>query len=308
MFSKSDLQQRRHVPGAVAPRPVSAKTLAPARERELVLGAAAGDRGACEELVEAFLPAIAGVARRYRGTHSVQHSELLQEGVVGLLRAIKRFDPTVGTPFWAYASWWVREAMQQLVSEVSRPTVLSDWAHRTLARVREARRAYVQEHGREPSTTELSTASELSHAQVEDILRVEHAHRALSEPLQADDWTAGTLGEQIADPVSGDEYERIIERLVTEQVGTLMDGLDDRERSILYSHYGVGCTSQTFREIGGSLGLSAERVRQIEERALDKLRAAASSNHRGVKQVLAPAAQRPRERRDVPTRGTTGHG
>jgi RNA polymerase primary sigma factor len=296
------------VSGAVAPRPVSAKTLAPARERELVLGAAAGDRAASEELVEAFLPAIAGVASRYRAAYSVERSELLQEGVVGLLRAIRRFDPTVETPFWAYASWWVREAMQQLVSEVSRPTVLSDRAQRTLARVREARRAYVQDYGREPSTAELRAASGLSREQLESILAAERPPRVLSEPLEVDGGTAGTLGEQIADPVSGDEYERIIERLVTEQVGTLMDGLDDRERSILYAHYGVGCTSQTFREIGGSLGLSAERVRQIEERALDKLRAAASSNHRGVKQVLAPGAQRPKERLDVPTRGTTGHG
>jgi RNA polymerase primary sigma factor len=308
VFSKSDPQQRLHVPGAVAPRPGSTKTLAPARERELVLAAAAGDRAASEELVEAFLPAIAGVASRYRAAYSVERSELLQEGVVGLLRAIRRFDPTVETPFWAYASWWVREAMQQLVSEVSRPTVLSDRAQRTLARVREARRAYVQDYGREPSTAELRAASGLSREQLESILAAERPPRVLSEPLEVDGGTAGTLGEQIADPVSGDEYERIIERLVTEQVGTLMDGLDDRERSILYAHYGVGCTSQTFREIGGSLGLSAERVRQIEERALDKLRAAASSNHRGVKQVLAPGAQRPKERLDVPTRGTTGHG
>ena len=286
---------------------VRTKTLAPARERELVLAAAAGDRAACEELVEAFLPAIAGVARRYRGAHSVHRPELLQEGVVGLLRAIKRFDPTVGTPFWAYASWWVREAMQQLVSELSRPTVLSDRAQRALARVREARRAYVQRYGREPSTAELRAASGLSREQVENILAAERAPRVLSEPLQVDDWAAGTLGEQIADPVSEDEYERIVERLVTKQVRTLMDGLDDRERSILNAHYGVGCAPQTFREIGGSLGLSAERVRQIEEHALDKLRAAASSNHRGMNQVLAPGAQRPRERLGVPARPPTDH-
>jgi len=308
VLSKSDPQQRLLGPGAVAPRLVAAKTVAPARERELVLAAAAGDRAACEELVQAFLPAIAGVARRYRGAYSVQRPELMQEGVVGMLRAIKRFDPTLGTPFWAYATWWVRQAMQQLVSELARPTVLSDRAQRALARVREARRAYVQEYGREPSTSELKAASGLSHEQVESILAAERADRVLSEPLQVDDWTAGTLGEQIADPVSEDEYERIIEQLVAEQVPTLMDGLDDRERSILCAHYGVGCPPQTFREIGGSLGLSAERVRQIEEQALDKLRAAASSNHHGEKQVLAPGAQRPRESLDVSARPPTAHG
>lgn len=168
---------------AVPSKIVGPDALTPARERALVLAAATGDRAACEKLVEAFLPAIAGVAGRYRGALSVQRSELLQEGVVGFLRAIKRFDPTVGTPFWAYASWWVRQAMQQLISEVSRPTVLSDRAQRALARTRKARRDYVQDHGREPSIAELAAASELSREQVESILAVDRAQRMLSEPL-----------------------------------------------------------------------------------------------------------------------------
>ena len=102
------------------------RALTPARERQLVMAAAAGDPEACEELVDAFLPAIAGVARLYRNLAAVERAELLQEGVVGLLRAIRRFDPSLNTPFWAYATWWVRQGMQQLISEVTRPTVLSD--------------------------------------------------------------------------------------------------------------------------------------------------------------------------------------
>jgi RNA polymerase primary sigma factor len=115
--------------------PVSAEL-----ERQLVTAAQAGDAQARAELVDRFMPSIASVARLYRFTPGVERVELLQEGVVGLLRAVERFDPKLGTPFWAYAGWWVRQAMQQLVSELTAPTVLSDRAARHLARLRHARR------------------------------------------------------------------------------------------------------------------------------------------------------------------------
>jgi RNA polymerase sigma factor (sigma-70 family) len=103
-----------------------------------VAAAAAGDSVACEQLVEAFLPSIAGVARIYRSTPGIDRAELMQEGVVGLLRAARRYDPARGTRFWAYASWWVRQAMQQLVAEMTRPVALSDRPLRGLARIKEA--------------------------------------------------------------------------------------------------------------------------------------------------------------------------
>ena len=114
-----------------------------ATERRLVQAAKDGDRRACEELVEAFLPLIAGVARVYRGSASITRVELMQEGVVGLLRALERYDPTLGVPFWGYATWWVRQAMQQLIAELTRPTLLSDRTLRQLAQLKRAHGDYL---------------------------------------------------------------------------------------------------------------------------------------------------------------------
>jgi DNA-directed RNA polymerase sigma subunit (sigma70/sigma32) len=119
---------------AVQLRELNARPRLPPRtERRLVQAAKDGDRRAREQLVEAFLPLIAGVARVYRGSASITRVELIQEGVVGLLRALERYDPTLGVPFWGYATWWVRQAMQQLIAELTGPTVLSDRALRTWA-------------------------------------------------------------------------------------------------------------------------------------------------------------------------------
>jgi len=254
----------------------SKPTLTRARERQLVMKAAAGDSRASEELVDAFLPAIAGVARLYRNVATVEHAELLQEGVVGLLRATRRFDPSLGTPFWAYATWWVRQGMQQLVSEVARPTVLSDRAQRGLAHIRDQRRAYVQAEGREPSASELAARVGLSRDQVESLLVAERAPQPLQTATEDGDGHSA-VGESLADPVAEEEYERIITRAEIETIRDLTKTLNHRERKILYLHYGLeGERPRTLRAIGELIGISAERVRQIEEQTLEKLRRAAT--------------------------------
>src|SRR3954462_3851695 len=131
---------------ALARRP----TLPPATELELVRAAKSGDPVARARLVDAFMPLISASARTYGSAH-VHRVELLQEGVVGLLRALERFDLQRGIPFWGYASWWVRQAMQQLVSELTRPVVLSDRALRHLARLKQAHHDELQHPGRPPT-------------------------------------------------------------------------------------------------------------------------------------------------------------
>jgi RNA polymerase primary sigma factor len=245
-------------------------------ERELVVAAEGGDTAARERLVNAFLPTIGGVARMYRNSSAVNRGELMQEGVVGLLRALDRYDPDVGAPFWAYASWWVRQAMQQLVSEMTRPVVLSDRALRRLARLKEARREHIQAEGHEPGVSDLVAATDFTRAQVDSLLAVERTPRGLEETLMGEEGSTATLGDLVADPKSEDEYERVVDNMETAELTDLTDSLAEREREIVCSHYGFGRPAKTLRQIAEGLDLSVERVRQLEERALGKLREAAS--------------------------------
>jgi RNA polymerase primary sigma factor len=250
--------------------------LAPSTERELVLAAQAGDTEARAALVELFTPLIASVARMYRWSPTVSRPELMQDGVVGLLRALERYDPAIGTPFWAYASWWVRQAMQQLVSELARPVVLSDRAARQLARIKGAQRSYLQAHRREPTTGQLAASTRLTRAQVENLIAVEKIPRPL-EGTDDEGGCYGTLGELVADPRAEDAYECVPRRLASEDLGGLLSSLTHRERAIVRARFGLDGAKKTLRELGGQLGLSAERVRQIEQGALEKLRAEATT-------------------------------
>jgi RNA polymerase sigma factor (sigma-70 family) len=256
-------------------RDVSGRARLPAAvERRLINAAQAGDRRAREELVEAFLPLIASVARVYRGSPTITRVELMQEGVVGLLRALERYDPALGVPFWGYAAWWVRQAMQQLIAELTRPLVLSDRALRQLSQLKRAHGEYLLEHGREPSGNALADRTGLSHAQVGEMLALERVPQSMDEAVQGAEGDVGAFGELLADPLAGDAYEQLLDYSEIEQIRALLGSLNDRERMILRARHGLDGPEESLRDIGERIGLSGERVRQIEQRALGKLRAA----------------------------------
>jgi RNA polymerase primary sigma factor len=248
-----------------------ARRLTARQERDLVVAAESGDADACRKLVAAFLPAITALAGGFVGGMGVERQELVQEGVAGLLFAARRYDSGLNTPFWAYASFWVRKAMQELVAELAGPVALSDRAVRRLALIRAARRDHVQARGTEPTDEELSDATGFTLEQLKSLRATERRPRGMEERLSADGDATTTVGETIVDPAAEQAYEQVLDELEFRVLRDLTDELEERERLVIRAHYGLGEPAQTLTQVGAGLGLTAERARQIELGALNKL-------------------------------------
>jgi RNA polymerase sigma factor (sigma-70 family) len=259
----------------------------------LVLAAKAGGERERDELIHAFEPFVASLARAYRGFSAIDRSELMQEGAVGLLRALERFDPTLGSPFWAYAAWWVRQSMQGLVAQLTRPMVLSDRALRELARTKAVQRRYPQEHGREASFAALVRETGLSPEHLQRLLVAERRPRGLDERAPSISDAGMTVGEMLADPAAEEAYDGATFHVASLQLPELLAALTERERRVIRARFGLDGEEHTLRELAGDLGLSAERVRQIEGAALGKLRSLADGQPpEDVRRASAPPRQR----------------
>jgi RNA polymerase primary sigma factor len=246
-----------------------AERLTTQQERDLVIAAERGDPAARRKLVEAFMPQIGALARQFP-TGRVEREDLMQEGVAGLLFAARRYDTRLGTPFWAYASFWVRKSMQELVADLARPVALSDRAVRELAQVKKARAPYIQSHSADPTVAQLSTATGFTQAQIDNLLATELSPRGMEEPVSADG--DAMFGDGISDPSAERAYDHVLDNLEFSEVAGLTEHLEDRERDVLRAHYGLGQPAQTLGDIGDALGVTAERARQIEAHALKTLR------------------------------------
>ena len=241
---------------------------------KLAVAALGGDVRARERLLERSLPLLARVARRYR-VEGLDFADLLQEAALGLLRALQRYDPRQGTPFPAYALWWVRQSLQELRSDFMRPVRLPPRSLRQLAQLKSEHSRFWSAERREPTLAELAERAGLEQAQVDALVRADARARLLSEPVQGTEDEVGVLGDLIEDPLAADVYEEVLDSIAGEQVRALLGRLTSREREIVDARFGFdGRQPERLTAIGERLGLSAERVRQLEERALAKLRLA----------------------------------
>jgi RNA polymerase sigma factor (sigma-70 family) len=271
------LRPAEHATGPEIERDIDRHALTPAADDELTALATAaqgGDDTARERLVAEMLPTIVGAARRYAG-RDIELSDLVQEAVLGLLRALGRFEPSRGVPFPAYARWWVRQALQQAVAEQSRSVRLPTNVLWDLHALKEAREAYVRESGGEPTPAELAGRLGWRGRRVEDALGAEARPLSLDQPGRGEEGDVVAAGELLVDPLAADEYERIIDAVTAPAMRALLSTLTDRERQVLAWRLGLEGEPQSLRQVGRALGISGERVRAIEGRALAKLRTAA---------------------------------
>jgi RNA polymerase sigma factor (sigma-70 family) len=277
-----DLAARLERPGpaerATGARAVDTDTARDGLDRAVLEAAKAGDQRAREKVVDAHLPLIAALARRFAVAPQVERLELIQEGVAGLLQALERFDPERGVPLWAYARPTVERSMRRLVAELGDAVELSDRGLRHLSRLRTAEQDLMREHRRLPSRAEIIERSGVARELAEQLFADAARPRSMQEPITtAEGDVIGLFGDLVDDPSAGDAYDQVLDEVEAEELLPLLSVLSERERSILEAHYGLHGEPQSHKEIAERLGLSTSRVRQLERRALNKLRRAAEA-------------------------------
>jgi RNA polymerase primary sigma factor len=237
-------------------------------EVELATRARAGDEEALEKLIVSNLRYVVSVARRYLG-YGLALTDLINEGNMGLIEAAKRFDPTRGVKFITYAVWWIRQAITHAVAEQGGVVALPVRQLEKLRKVLEGYRRHVQQTGMEPSSDELAEELALPPKEVETILHV-YRHLSLDTPL-GDEGETSFLDILHSEALPSGE-EAYLRSTLTKEIRELLSDLPAREQEILRLRFGLDGDPKTLEEIGARLGLTRERVRQIENRAKERLR------------------------------------
>jgi RNA polymerase primary sigma factor len=246
----------------------------PAEERRLARRARAGDQKAAERLVTANLRFVISYVKKYQG-HGLDLSELVAIGNEGLLKAVKKFDPDQGVKFISYAVWWVRQAVLKALAEQTRSVRIPLNQNSHLIRMARTETYLSQELGREPTDAEIARALDDTVENVRSARRMTAAEMSLDAPIDRTDKDAATLGERFAGEEGGEIEENTDSHLMREFIDEIFERyLTPRERKILYLYYGLeeGSEGMTLEKIGELMGVTRERIRQIRERAFEKLR------------------------------------
>ncbi|MGE5230664.1 MAG: RNA polymerase sigma factor RpoD/SigA [Deltaproteobacteria bacterium] len=246
----------------------------PEEEKRLARRAQAGDPTAAERLVTANLRFVISYVKKYQG-HGLELSELVAIGNEGLLKAVRKFDPEHGVKFISYAVWWVRQAVLKALAEQTRSVRIPLNQNSALIRMSRAESFLAQELGREPTDHEVALALNDTVDNIRAARRMTGAEVSLDAPVERQDRASSTFGERVAGTGHGEIEEMTDSRLRREFIERLFERhLTPRERKILSLYYGLeeGSEALTLEKIGALLGVTRERIRQIRERAFEKLR------------------------------------
>ena len=239
-------------------------------EQELGAKIAQGDTAAKERLIESNLRLVVSVAKKYISRTKISFLDLIQEGNLGLINAVDKFDYTKGYKFSTYAHWWIRQSISKAVSEQSRTIRVPMHIIEGLSKLNTASRKLFQELKREPTVAELAVATGFEEKKVRELQGVVKEPVSLDSTVNDDDDT--TVGDLVADEAA-DPIENIYKEEVNKIIETVLSTLDEREAEVIKLRYGLDNGSPlTLEDVGKRFQLTKERIRQIEAKALKKLR------------------------------------
>ena len=242
------------------------------RREELELGRRIrqGDREAVDALVCANLRFVVSMAKKYHG-RQVSLLDLIDEGNLGLIRAAHKFDETKGIKFISYAVWWIRQAILQALAEQSRIVRVPLNRAGTLHRIGKRANALLQELGREPTHEEIADGMDITEEEVAKTMSISQTHLSLDAPMTPGE--DNKLLDYLPDNLNPPPDEQTFEKALTESIEEALSHLKERESKILRLYFGLdGEEPMTLEQIGSLLGITRERVRQIKEKALARLR------------------------------------